>query len=227
MAEGLPSALARLLDAGASNEVAWQNFIGQYSRLILSVARSSDRDYDAAMERYTFVLESLRRDDFRKLRGYIADPRCKFTTWLVVVCRRLCIDYARSKYGRVRAGSDVIELRTRRSLAQSLFSTVELDQIVSPEHERPDLIAEQGELHARLAQCLGCLSAQDRLLIKLRFEDDLPAIQIMRLLRMPTPFHVYRRLNRLVADLRAALTLGPPVPAQKRGRPSVKSQGND
>jgi DNA-directed RNA polymerase specialized sigma subunit len=46
---------------------------------------------------------------------------------------------------------------------------------------------------------------EDRLLLKLRFDDGLSAPEIARLLGFPTPFHVYRRLNALYARLRGGL----------------------
>jgi hypothetical protein len=39
----------------------------------------------------------------------------------------------------------------------------------------------------------------------LRSERDLTAGEIALLLRLPTPFHVYRRLHRLFRELRARL----------------------
>ena len=209
MPEVLPSSLAVLLGANADTvEHAWQQFVAQHSRLILSVARSVDRNYDAGMDRYVFILEQLRRDDFHKLRAYVADPRCTFTTWLVVVCRRICIDQHRSKFGRARAGSDVIALQARRSLATSLFSSSDLQQLVSRDPQ-PDAYTETRETEERLERCLQALDSADRLLLQLRFEQDLGALDIMRLLDLPTPFHVYRRINRLLKDLRTALTIGP------------------
>ena len=49
------------------------------------------------------------------------------------------------------------------------------------------------------------LGATDRLLLKLRFDDDLSAREIAGLLALPTPFHVYRRLNALLQELRRVL----------------------
>src|SRR5204862_509166 len=64
------------------------------------VARSLTTDHDAAMDGYAHVLERLREHDCRRLRGYAPDGRTKFTTWLVVVARRLCLDFHRHRYGR-------------------------------------------------------------------------------------------------------------------------------
>ena len=44
-----------------------------------------------------------------------------------------------------------------------------------------------------------------RLLLKLRFEDELPAREIATLMHLPTVFHAYRRLNALLASLRRTL----------------------
>lgn len=54
------------------------------------------------MDRYAHVLDKLQVDDFRRLRTFVADGRGKFTTWLTVVVRRICLDHHRQRYGRVR-----------------------------------------------------------------------------------------------------------------------------
>jgi DNA-directed RNA polymerase specialized sigma subunit len=43
------------------------------------------------------------------------------------------------------------------------------------------------------------------LLLRLRFDDDLTAQEIAKLLQFPSPFHVYRRVNALLGVLRRAL----------------------
>jgi len=60
--DALPAALTRLLDPGDSGDedVAWREFVGTYSTLLLQVARSTATSRDAAMDTYTFVLEQLR-----------------------------------------------------------------------------------------------------------------------------------------------------------------------
>ena len=49
------------------------------------------------------------------------------------------------------------------------------------------------------------MSAQDRLLLRLRFEDEVPVRQIAEIARLPSVFHVYRRLKKALGHLRAAL----------------------
>ena len=49
------------------------------------------------------------------------------------------------------------------------------------------------------------LTPRERLLLALRFEDELSASRIASVLELPTPFHVYRYLNAVLSRLRAAL----------------------
>ena len=56
--------------------------------------------------------------------------------------------------------------------------------------------------NSALDSVLGTLDPADRLLIKLRFEDDLSAREIALVLQMPSAFHVYRRLAVVYTSLR-------------------------
>jgi DNA-directed RNA polymerase specialized sigma24 family protein len=58
---------------------------------------------------------------------------------------------------------------------------------------------------AALDAALATLSPSDQVLLRLRFDDGLSAQQIARTLHYPTPFHVYRRINALLARLRELL----------------------
>ena len=188
----------------ATREAAWAEFAQTHSRLLLHVARSVGRDYDAAMDAYAFVLEKLREEDFRRLRCYAADGRSKFTTWLVVVVRRLCLDHHRQRYGRLRsdAPGDQQAHEARRRLQDLIAADLDLTpETVGDAHQS----LETDERRAMLVSVIAGLTPRDRLLLKLRYEDDLSAREIAGLLGLPTPFHVYRRLKSLLAELRRAL----------------------
>lgn len=58
--------------------------------------------HDAAMDRYAYMLAQLRCSDFTPLQCHAADGRSAFTTWLVVVARRLCLDH---RDGRLTGGT--------------------------------------------------------------------------------------------------------------------------
>jgi RNA polymerase sigma factor (sigma-70 family) len=203
-----PPELARLLAARdpAAREAAWAEFARAHTPLLMHVARSVSRDYDGEMDAYAYLLERLRENDCHRLRAYEADGRSKFTTWLVVVARRLCVDHHRERYGRLRdeRPERAEAHHTRRRLVDLV--AVELDAAAYiPDGARPDAGVLARERSAALAIALDALEPDDRLLLKLRFEEELSAGEIARLVGWPTAFHVYRRLNVLRATLRRAL----------------------
>jgi RNA polymerase sigma factor (sigma-70 family) len=153
------------------------------------------------------VLERLREDDCRRLRGFVADGRSTFTTWLVVVARRLCVDHYRRRYGRARRGEgDPHEAReeraSRRRLLELTPATVDLTALADDHALAPDAALQVAQRDDALAGGVGELDPTDRLLLKLRFEDNLSAREIAIVLRMPSAFHVYRRLAVVCGSLR-------------------------
>ena len=209
MAESLPPALAELLGATDPAKVdrAWTAFLNQHNRLILHVTRAQGRDHDAAMDAYAFVLEALREDGLRRLRAYSPHEHTKFTTWLVVVTRRLCLDWHRHRYGRARDSDDesAEQHRLRKNLVDLFGEPSDPDSLADADAAGPEQELVAREQHQALIAALATLSERDRLLLALRFEQDLPAREIGRLMGFPTPFHVYRRLNSLMDRLRRLL----------------------
>ena len=201
-----PSRLRHLLDAGdgPEQERAWSEFIDSYSRLILYVARRVPCDHDVVMDRYTFVVEQLREQRFRRLRRFAEDGRGKFTTWLIVVVRRLCVDHDRRKHGRVTS-SDARDPAARRRLIE-LVVDPEVMARMPDNAPSADEELDRAQVVRQLDAAVATLSPADQLLLSLRYQDDRSAREIASLMSLPTPFHVYRRLNRVHELLRQALT---------------------
>ena len=210
MAGDLPSELQHVLGTAdpAARDRAWEQLVSAHSRLLLHVARTVCREHDAAMDAYAHILEALRRDDCRRLRAYTPDDRTKFTTWLVVVARRLCLDLERHKYGRTQSPDTErqAERTARRRLVDLVGADLDPDWLTHPSEET-DPGTEQREVAAELAAALAALEPRERLLLRLRFEEDLGARDIAAALGFPTPFHVYRRLNALLRRLRESLRI--------------------
>lgn len=207
----VPAELARLLEAAdeSAREESWTRFLDAYSRLLLFVARRNTPDYDAAMDAYAFVLEKLREYEFRRLRGYAAGGRGKFTTWLVVVSRRLCHDFHRHRFGRApdaEATSETEEAHAaRRRLVELALPNSEGELAARASDDDPEGTLRRSELEHALDTVMTELVASDRLLLALRFHDDLSGAEIASLLGFPSPFHVYRRLNHVLVVLRERL----------------------
>jgi RNA polymerase sigma factor (sigma-70 family) len=204
----LPDEITRFLhaDSATGREDSWSSFLGRHNRLLLKVAYSVASNRDDAMDAYAAVLEQLREDNGRRLRTYAADGRSKFTTWLVIVARRICVDFVRQKYGRYASNGHPNQRRAaRRSLVELLGSSADLTSLPDENAAPPDASLRSADLQAKLLVAVASLSDDDRLLLKLRFEDDLSASAIAKLVGYATPFHVYRRLNVVLSELRRRL----------------------
>lgn len=210
----VPPELAALLDASdpATRESAWEAFVAVHSRLILHAIRRLGGTHDAVMDRYAYVLEQLRADDYRRLRTWAGRRDSRVGTWLVVVVTRLCHDHHRRQYGRNRpAGKSAEQARAlRRTLADLAAGELDPELVAAPADSGigdgdPEQALREAELRATLADALSALAPADQLLLTLRFRDGLSGAAIARAVGQPSPFHVYRRLNGLYAELRVAL----------------------
>jgi RNA polymerase sigma factor (sigma-70 family) len=204
----LPEELSRLFAAPdpSARDAAWQSFTEMHSHRLLQTARSVHRGYDAAMDAYAHILEELKGEDFRRLRIYKPEPGTRFTTWLTVVARRLCMDRIRQVYGRSTSQEASDQQRVRRQLADLVAIEID-DSDVSSEAtgDNPEANLDASESRRAIKAALDELEPGDRLLLALRLEDELGAREIQEMLRLPSPFHVYRRLNHIMRGLRAAL----------------------
>lgn len=204
--------MARLLAAANPSErdAAWEAFVHAYTGLMLRVARSLGGGQDAAMDRYAFVLQQLRQDDHRRLRAYGRPGAGSFDLWLIVVTRRLCLDHHRQRYGRSRSAHLADEAadedrKTRRRLTDLVSAQVDVAAIADPAADPPDEALAKAERARAIAAALDGLPPRDRLLLRFRFVEDLPAREIAGLMAFPTVFHVYRRLDAVLRMLRQTL----------------------
>lgn len=194
----------------AERDRAWDAFVTKHSALLIRVARVVTHDHDAAMDAYTFILGQLRDDNGRRLSAYTPTEGCTFETWLAVVARRLCLDHHRHKYGRAR-GDDAKSLdaqRERRRLVDLVSVELDLRPELASSDPAPDAALHSAEVLGALRSVLSDLPPRDQLLLRYRFDDELSAMQIRRVMKFRSVFHVYRRVNALLALCRAALLRG-------------------
>jgi RNA polymerase sigma factor (sigma-70 family) len=204
----LPDELAALLDARGENarERAWKNFLESHSRLLCHVTRTAVRGYDEAMDRYAYVLERLRANDFRRLRTYTPRSGAQFSSWLGVVAGRMCVDFCRERYGRPEGVEPSEALKARKRLLD--FVSCEIDEAIVEDTGamHPDGALRAKELARALDDVVASVPSRDRVLLALRFEHGASAREIAEALNFPSPFHVYRQLKKILAKLRTALS---------------------
>ena len=191
----------------AERDRAWDAFVAEHSALLIRVARIMTLDHDAAMDAYTFILGQLRDGNCKRLAAYRPNDGCTFETWLAVVARRLCLDHHRHKYGRAR-GDDAKSQeaqRERRRLVDLVSVELDLQPELATSDPSPDAGLHKAEILEALRAVLGDLPPRDKLLLRYRFDDDLSAAHIMRVMKFRSVFHVYRRVNAIIALCRSAL----------------------
>jgi DNA-directed RNA polymerase specialized sigma subunit len=97
---------------------------------------------------------------------------------------------------------------TRRRLADLLVDTLDFErgpELVLDPGDDPDTSIRKAELSEIVHDTVSELSRAEQLLLTLRFRDGLSAAAIARVTGYPTPFHVYRELDRLLSRLRRSL----------------------
>jgi len=205
----LPLTLTRLRTAtdATDRDDAWAQFIAAHSEVLLHACHYVLHDHDAAMDGYAFVLDALCENGCQRLRSYVPRDGATFSTWLLVVARRLALDYFRHRYGRSRSGAaeQQAEQGARRRLEDLLSDEIDPDNIVDEAPEGPDAALRRTQLRDKLRQSIDELNPEDQLLLALRFRDARSARQIATVLHAPTVFHVYRRLGVVLSRLRSAL----------------------
>jgi RNA polymerase sigma factor (sigma-70 family) len=107
--------------ASEDRERAWSEFLDLYSPLILQVVHRFETEEDRAGECFLFVCEQLSANGCRRLRRFDPAGPAKFSTWLRVVARNLCLDWRRKEIGRPRAFKSVARLG---ALDQQVFDCV-------------------------------------------------------------------------------------------------------
>jgi DNA-directed RNA polymerase specialized sigma24 family protein len=94
----------------------------------------------------------------------------------------------------------------RRRLVDLVADRTDPALLASPSQASADELLIRSERLQALSTALDQLLPADRLMLRLRFAEDLPAREIARLMRFPTLFHVYRRLDKVLRQLRDTLS---------------------
>jgi RNA polymerase sigma factor (sigma-70 family) len=157
------------------------------------------------MDAYAHVLERLRANEFARLRKFTGGDRDNLSRWLVVVSRRMCLDLHRQRYGRTREHTPERERVARKRLVDELWEKRKPTDLADPGADNPEMALRRGELAQALREALETLAPDEQLLLALRFDNQLSARRIAEILDFPSPFHVYRRLNGLLARVREKL----------------------
>jgi RNA polymerase sigma factor (sigma-70 family) len=261
MSDESVTALLERLSSGRG-DAAWNEFLAQYSPLIMHVIRRHDAEDDRATECFIDVCGALSDDGFRRLRSFRPNGPARFKTWLMAVVSNLCVDWHRKQHGRVRPFRRVSRLPELdqqvyrciyvrgMSRAECLASlaprfpelteatvsevNARLFALLSPQQRwqlsaripalqpvaggaepedddparqvatqepGPDELAAESQQQRQLQEALSKLPAEQRLLLRLRYEQNLTLAEVARLTGQPDPFRTNRRIQAALATL--------------------------
>ena len=193
-------------------ELAWELFLREYGNLTFQVVRHFETDADNAADCFQFVCEQLIDNSFRRLRKFKAEGPATFSTWLRAVTRNLCIDWRRKQFGRRRTSEQLPQLTNLDDAAN-----------ISDSQPNPEAHAIMLERSTLTRAALRRLESQDRLLLRLRFEEDLTLEQIAGLLHLGNAQRVDRQLKQILSRMRAEIESGSLHERGKNSEPSVKT----
>jgi len=94
----------------------------------------------------------------------------------------------------------------RRRLVDLVGADLDVQTGLPAQGMAADEAVAASELRVALSEALASLEPRQRLLLALRFEDDLSAREIAQRLHLPTPFHVYRAIEATLRILRNRLS---------------------
>ena len=169
-------------------KAAWDAFVQKYSNLVYHTIRktlasnSGQRGNHDIEELYQEFFANLVKDGCKNLSKFRGDNGCSLVAWLVILARRLTIDYLRAQRSPTLEVSDSIASRDPDVL----------DVLISDEEE------------LALTEALEELEPQDRLVIELHYYRGLAPEESARLLNISVGTF-YTRKSRALAKLRELL----------------------
>ena len=197
--------LCLIIACERGDENAWTDLVERFKVTVRSAARSATANEDAAEDLAQSIwaeLHGLRvREDGRpasKLAYY--SGRGSLAGWLRAVVAQLSVDTFRKQSKLVQTEEETDLERLARDASVSETGAFAAAAVPDPEHSLSNRFA-QNDLQQALTQAVRELGAEDRLLVKLYYFDDL------RLREAGVVLGVHeatasRRLTRIQTDLR-------------------------
>jgi RNA polymerase sigma-70 factor, ECF subfamily len=183
------------------DESAWKDLVKNFDTTVKSAARSISKNTDDAEDLANSIwaeLHGLRKDDAGNLRRKISyySGRGSLGGWLRAVVNQLAIDEFRKQ-------SKFVQIEETREF-ENLANENE-DGLVIPTHETPEQIfsekQSQKDVSESLKEAIATLEAEDKLIIKLYYFDNLN----LKTIGATLGFHeatASRKLVRVQNDLR-------------------------
>jgi RNA polymerase sigma-70 factor (ECF subfamily) len=196
--------LCLVLACESGDQLAWDDLVQRFSVTVKSAARSASANEDAAEELAQSIWAELyglraRSDGQPATKLAYYSGRGSLAGWLRAVVAQLAIDQHRKQARLIQPEEDAEMERFARSDAKRHDAPTSLGT-VNPEEAISDKLAGE-EISGALEQAISELDADDRLLVKLYYFDELRLREAGAVLGVHEAT-ASRRLSRVHSDLR-------------------------
>ncbi len=168
MSSGSQDEAALVAEAIEGSELAFRTLVERYQRPVFSLVLRMVRDHGIA--------EDVTQEVF--VKAWVAlsryDPRRRFASWLFKIASNAAIDQLRRK-----------KLPTTPIETSDADQSSILDRIEDERSESPDTLVKRRELSAALEAAVAALRPEYRLVVLLRFREELPYRDIAEATGMP------------------------------------------
>ncbi len=205
MSDPTPDIDRLLLNSAGREEDVIETMVAVYRARLTRLAESilHDRqDADDAVQQ-TFISAATRLERYQ--------PGTDFTAWIYTIAVNACRGVLRRK-------------RVRMGLLRLIGSSLSVQ-----EHLHPEVALLQSEASRQLWQAVDGLDEKQRLVVLLRYQEDLPVHSIAQILSIPEAT-VYTRLYTALRKLRGELNTSleyEPAKIEKLRMGPVRLKGND
>lgn len=197
--------LCLIIACESADEKAWNDLVARFTATVRSAARSASGSEDAAEDLAQSIWAELyglrvREDGSRASKLAYYSGRGSLAGWLRAVVAQLSVDSFRKQSKLVQAEEDADLDRLAHDAQLNETPAFAVSSVANPENALTNRFAQTGMQEA-LTQAVRELAAEDRLLVKLYYFDNL------RLREAGVVLGVHeatasRRLARIQADLR-------------------------
>ena len=169
--------LCLIIACESGNETAWNDLVERFSATVRSAARSASSNEDAAEDLAQSIWAELyglrnRKDGKSSSKLAYYSGRGSLAGWLRAVVAQLAVDTYRKQSRLVQAEEDVDLDRLARETPIGELQTAVAAAGQNPEHVISNKFAE-ADMQNALQTAIKELSADDRLLVKLYYFDNL------------------------------------------------------
>ena len=174
-----------------------------YIKLIESICLRRFNYTEEGHECYVYVLDKLMGNNYAMINAF--KGRSTFKTYLFSIVTRLTIDFHRHRYGKTSKESNPEQPAPKKNRLK-IVSITDQENLSDEEHLDETVInREDKKVKKRLEELVKShsseLSPEDRLLLKMKYEDNFKVSEIADILKLDQK-KTYRKINTLLSSFK-------------------------